>query len=1014
MKRKINKTVLLCISFLLFSAIAVSQEKYAVIITSSTPTTTGSWADANPERGSWEEFWTDTYIMWETLLRKGYDQDNIFVCYGEGEDYSSIGLHYRYTPAHNNKLEVTDYPAYKTSIDTVFTGLSTGSEVFPQLTQDDFLYVFTFGHGYSTTAIPEDPGVEHTLLGLMGYDKTLDYDSLHSISDLELEEYLDNINAVKKVIVMQQRLSGGFIPEIEGNNIVVLTAANDSMGAKSADTLYYDSIDYPGDTSPGNRYNVPDEMENYEGYETIRYPHGEFDLHFLNAVRGVYVDDISTNYYVPGYQNFPLGQADLNNDYIVSLYETYEWVIDHDSRMKFWPWGHDDPQLSHTNNLAEYTSLEYPTLIFEDIGPLGGMSVEHRGIVGITKDVHITPTNQLTFFDNADVYLLNDADLTVDMGATLVLGDDVSIISRGQDNSLIVNGEIIVGDNLLLKSETENPLEVIINDYFPNNLSLSYPSIETVILTSKSPSLSVYNGSITNSFITQNDGDFLLAFSSLNTSSIQGVNSDITNENSFNMSLNSLSSGYPNSNAIIEIDGYKDYYLSKNSIKNIISTTNPYYGILVSNSGSDRLHYHKIEENNINSGNVNSTGIAVYSSYAEILNNIVVQNQVGIQILNNSITELTGNEEANNESETQVIKNNDLYQVFVSSSTFPTDFHWNAIYEDTYSTYFVYRNIEPGVVYPRADVRYNYWGNAINVEDFLYPADHYGFDPVWSFGGGSPITQTLAELLYTTATNQVSDSAFLPAKNTFKQVTTTYPESDFASTSMRELLYLEPLVGNDFQSLKNWYLTNTVILQNETLTKLGDNLANKCDEKMENYTDAIAWYESVILNPDTPEDSIFAIIDLEHLYLQMGIDTTLRSNVTYGSLTEFIPESSQEHFDHRDRILNLLLGDSKVSKNIVNANNSESKLGQLTNSFPNPFSSSTLVSFDIFKNNPSTIELKVINQTGKTIKSFTADNQSRNLGRFEVGLDGFPSGVYYCVLLVDGNKVDAIKLILSD
>lgn len=480
------------------------------------------------------------------------------------------------------------------------------------------------------------------------------------------------------------------------------------------------------------------------------------------------------------------------------------------------------------------------------------------------------------------------------------------------------------------------------------------------------------------------------------------------------MSLNSISSGYPNSNAIIEIDGYKNYSVSKNSVKNIISTTNPYYGILVSNSGSDRLHYHKIEENNINSGNVNSTGIAIYSSYAEILNNIVVQNQVGIQILNNSITELTGNEEANIESETQVVKNNDLYQVFVSSTTFPTDFHWNAIYEDTYSTYFVYRNIEPGVIYPRADVRYNYWGSAINVEDYLYPTDHYGYDPVWSFGGGSQITQTAAELLYTTATNQVSDSAFLPAKNTFKQVTTTYPESDFASTSMRELLYLEPLAGNDFQSLKNWYLTKPVILQNETLTKLGDNLANKCDEKMENFAGAIAWYESVIQNPDTPEDSIFAIIDLEHLYLQMCIDTTLRTNIKFGNLTEFIPESSQEHFDHRDRILNLLLTNKKTNKISFNENNLDKKFGKLTNSFPNPFNSSTFVSFEIFKNNPSSIELKIINQTGKTIKSLSANNQSRNLSRFEVELDGFPSGIYYSVLLVDGTKVDAMKLILSD
>jgi hypothetical protein len=53
------------------------------------------------------EFWHDTYLMWELLQNKGFERENIFVCFADGADYTSINP--RYQPPLN--ISVTDYPA---------------------------------------------------------------------------------------------------------------------------------------------------------------------------------------------------------------------------------------------------------------------------------------------------------------------------------------------------------------------------------------------------------------------------------------------------------------------------------------------------------------------------------------------------------------------------------------------------------------------------------------------------------------------------------------------------------------------------------------------------------------------------------------------------------------------------------------------------------------------------------------------------------------------------------------
>lgn len=73
---------------------------------------------------------------------------------------------------------------------------------------------------------------------------------------------------------------------------------------------------------------------------------------------------------------------------------------------------------------------------------------------------------------------------------------------------------------------------------------------------------------------------------------------------------------------------------------------------------------------------------------------------------------------------------------------------------------------------------------------------------------------------------------------------------------------------------------------------------------LENYEEAIAWYEDVLTDPETGfNDSIFASIDLGDLYLRMEENG---AKGVCGKLKEFIPESKEAHREQTQFALSLL------------------------------------------------------------------------------------------------------------
>lgn len=987
--------------FLFVSSKIVSQEKYAIIVTGETAgedvNFNGSWLiNANPPI-TWDCFWNDTYLMWEMLVvDKGFSDENVYVLYYDGIDFNFDEQDERYTASHNEYVKVTDLEASKYNLEIILTGFADGSNGIPQLTEDDFLLVYTFGHG-DYVFIDE---VKHSLITLRDFQEDpnhQEWDEANSVADFELQLFLDDIICDKKVVIMQQCFSGGFVPFLENSNTVILTAANADMGARRTDELYFDSIDYPGDEDPGNSYST-DENEQYvsEGHE---FGHGEFNLHLLNAFRGVTPNEEVDEYIIEDYINVPLSDADLNEDNVISIYECYEWIKLYNSRQRWWDpgWGgYDDPQYPEEQD-GNVTSLEYPTLIFEDIGPIGGVSVEHRGIIGITKDVHINSTNELTFLNDADVYLLNDAKLIVDAGATLILEDDVSIVATNENNKIEVDGYLLVGDNVSFSSEDEHPFEIQLRNTSlqPTFNNSTFQNCEIHNYTDE---LNIYSSIFNNcDMVYSYRGNINIENSSFSNTGVyletaEG-DTDTVWVTNCNFTTSQLLLG-------ISLWNYNQFTIENNTI-------NSYYdGIQVMQTGESLPNNKNITGNTIL--NCSNAGIVTFNSAATIIENYIHNNQDGIRLLNNSNVSVYGNPGALYKEEINRITDNERYELYASSGSFPWYFRYNAIEDADNSGNPVDPHIydEPSGGLPALDVSYNCWDEHFDATTDLYPLGYIHL-PEWCPPGVEHKTSNLALQEFQNGIEYFEDEEYANAKTTFESIIEQYPQTQFACAAMKELYTLKKFGENDYNVLKQYYQTNDSIQTDTILTKLALFLANKCEIELENWQTAIDHFEDIIENPESTEDSIFAIIDLGYTYFLM--ENSDKKSMAYGTMYEHIPISIESFIEKRDQLLALLplVNSCQEFENEL----SILKSAELIQNIPNPFTNSTTVYFKLKE--PGDVVIKVFDNVGAEVKRINNAPQNEGINKVDLDMSGLPPVIYYCSLFINGDRADAKKMIVQ-
>ena len=474
-----------------------------------------------------------------------------------------------------------------------------------------------------------------------------------------------------------------------------------------------------------------------------------------------------------------------------------------------------------------------------------------------------------------------NCELLVDADASIVIGDNAVITAKRGNCIIEVNGDIQIGRGVHFKAENGATLRVIINGqqtvsiedcYFTNtSLQANVGPNKTV------SSICSSSFSINNSFFDTSIGQYEFA---------------------------------------LRIEGYSNILIADNTVDGlgIMSTRHYTDGILLYNCGTTGINS-QILRNTIRG--CSETGLTLYGTAANIKGkNEITLCHIGVKLLNGStVNNFTGNCGASNESQTQHIHDNDYCEVLIHRGCMPQIFRFNRITSTGNGWFVEYEdNVDNGKgLCTRFDLEYNSWGNYTNTQiesRFNYVTNTnngalFDFLPKWGYGECLSSYDEEAQQKSEEADSLWNIGLYTSAKTSYREIVTLYPNTNSALNVLKKLLMIESNDGENYASLQYYYLNDTTIQGNGNLAALASSLANKCDELMEHYEQAIAWYEAIIENEETPyNDSLFATIDLGNLYLKMEANGTKGLK---GKLAQFVPKSPEAFSRQTDEALRKMM-----------------------------------------------------------------------------------------------------------
>jgi|GEM_PF-2251296 len=592
--------------------------------------------------------------------------------------------------------------------------------------------------------------------------------------------------------------------------------------------------------------------------------------------------------------------------------------------------------------------------------------------------------------DNCTIIMQDEGGFTVDEGGTLSIGDNVTFLVISGSCSINIAGNLQIGSGVQFLADEGADIRLEITNPVLAT-TLNGVTFERGLLESNQAELNLYDcyfnvaGGVVFS-----DGDMLVDNCQFDGARIRasgayedGKSVTITNGSSFA----DCSEG-------VYIADYPEYTIENCTFTGCANAIRIYYN--AGCGGQCGIYGNLIEEN--------TYGIDVYDADADIEMNYISQNHTGIRCMNNSNVKIEGNKNAVYVYETQRIENNDYHELYATEGSFPYLLKANAISDD-----------DPNHTYPLIyytsedllDVELNYWGTNFDPELDFYPAGCFDYDPQWyliPFGGGGEG----GEELYSEAQEKILQGDYTGAKADLLQVVDQYPQSKYTPAAMKTLYPLERNAGNNYFEMKNYYRTNSVITSDTNLAKLGDFLGNFCDISLENWPTAIAWFENVIQNPPSLEDSIFAIIDLSYTYFLMQ-NGGYKATYT-GAMPQYKFETYQQYEKNRDDLLALLMPQDNMSKTFRNGL-SALQGGKLLQNVPNPFNGRTDIYYKL--DYPSDVSIKIYNLMGQMVCEL--NEGAREVGTYRTTFDatGMPSGMYYYSLLVSGRVTDSKKMLID-
>jgi len=606
---------------------------------------------------------------------------------------------------------------------------------------------------------------------------------------------------------------------------------------------------------------------------------------------------------------------------------------------------------------------------------------------------------------NVDFY---NGSITIEEGSTLTIQDSATLHAKTGADSLIVYGDIQIGDHVCFIAEQNASFVIDIRN--PDlQLDINKAYFENIKLTAYNDSLSIDSCEFIHSnfdFYRVSDEYLVVSNSVFDTTTFNATVDETSIKDKGNLTISDCEFVTDLEDGPMNINVYKNFVLLRDSI-----VFNSGDGISLTNSGSSSAQTSKIECCYIyfrgNASEDTSRGINIYHSYAALENNHVFNCTYGVACLDRSNVSLSGNELADEENETQQIVNNEINQVYALEGSFPYEFEYNAIYNESNDDSLVYYNTTYSPSGKFLDVKNNYWGvNGLDTVYGLIPTLKYYWDPVWDPWSHKSTPED--RLLFYAAKQSIESGNYADAEGNFKEIIEDHSGSKYIKASVKELLVLKRIHDQDFAGLQS-YLDSVPTLWDDAITaNVTDHVINWCNIEKEEYASAILWFEDQISNPNSYEDSICAIIDLGYTYTLM--DTT--SNKASGYICnypQYIPVSHKAYEKKREYLIDLLFRTKSHSDN-EHPKPQQPATCNMQQNFPNPATETTTINYKITEQ--SHVLLVLYNTQGSLVKTLVDETQNKGQKTFTVNINELSNGIYYYLLKLDNEVIGVKKMVV--
>jgi hypothetical protein len=630
----------------------------------------------------------------------------------------------------------------------------------------------------------------------------------------------------------------------------------------------------------------------------------------------------------------------------------------------------------------------------------------------ISAPITVKSGARLKISDGCSLILQDNGRLNIESGATLEIGNNVTITGQNSNNKIFVSG--VIG-GIGCSQNNPTPIESLTLSSFQN---ASWSGIEfdnsqlIVKLAGGNISNCKFSGILTRleavgtannnlyfntSSIILNESGLIVDYCDLSYSEIS-----VTNFRSFGGFVQILNSKFSQGTDmyIIKLNHCEAFLINNNQIS---YNYNGMTGIDLAYCGN-RNSIHTISNTTINgpsNAGQDNWGIKLYQTMADVNTNHVKNNKYGVSCINSSSVSLKGNIAAQTESGTQEIIDNSVNQVRVFDNSFPYYFHYNIIKNS------LPNNTNPLVYYNTNACCYNIRCNCFPANPVFYPQGMYDWS-MWCPPQPQCSENGSGQIEFDNAIASFDSAHYDTAEIQFKSVIQNFPGSIYSLESAKKLLSLTKLAGGDYTSLKSYYSSTPNLYIDSTVSRLTERLMNRCNIEQKIYDSAINWFENAIINPYSENDSIYSIIDLEDTYMLMSADSNLKSsNVNYlGKLVQYKPHTSVEYLTNKEQLTRLLF--KETSNNNENSKPQDQKSAfEFFQNHPNPFSFETELSYML--NEKNIVSIWVSDISGNQLRKFGNTSQEPGKHSFKVDLSGMPDGVYFFSLLINEKEVAHIK-----